>query len=622
MFIARRVLPFLLLISVSLSVIGQTIEKHSVNSKYPYLEKYFVMIPEEGTQNLKGVLILLPGFGQSAKTIFEESDLPYEAAKRNILTVAIPYGNKLYADKETQTHLNNVLEDVKKNYEFDSTKVALGGFSAGGTVGLRYVELCREKPNQYPVLPSAVFTVDSPIDLLEIWSYFERELNKNYSQAGVGEARYVSDIMKKDFGGTPDEKPKEYYYHSPFVGNSDSLLHAQHLLDVSVRTYHDVDLAWQLKERRRSVRDNNSYSTSMFINKLLLNGNQRAEFIQAKEAGFRSNGMRHPHSWSIVDEVECIDWVLDSFHKPVFFQNYEQVEGELALSADGKHTVGRYKKGHTLILPPAKNTESIKGIVLTINDREFDSSKVPIHQLIYPQATQNNLAVLHLSSGEPLDFLENEKRLEDIYQILKDTLKKYQLSQKPIFILGQNLSGTRGLRLMGYVSKKDEKLYENIKGIAVFDSALDMVRMWEESKKAIKDNYAESSVGEAKWLTYLLEQKIDKNLEENKTPLANYSPYSHSKNNEESLVFLKNKTVWAYSEPDVNWWVNNKAKGYYDMNAPDMSGLITELRLLENYNTQLFIINKTERQGRRNPTYTWEQVDKEKLVRMILIDLL
>jgi hypothetical protein len=45
----------------------------------------------------------------------------------------------------------------------------------------------------------------------------------------------------------------------------------------------------------------------------MLMGNERAEFMTSKQPGMRSNGTRHPHSWSIVDEVECIQWTLKLF---------------------------------------------------------------------------------------------------------------------------------------------------------------------------------------------------------------------------------------------------------------------------------------------------------------------
>jgi hypothetical protein len=38
-------------------------------------------------------------------------------------------------------------------------------------------------------------------------------------------------------------------------------------------------------------------------------GNKRAEFMQSFKTGYRSNGQRHPHSWSIVDEKELIVWM-------------------------------------------------------------------------------------------------------------------------------------------------------------------------------------------------------------------------------------------------------------------------------------------------------------------------
>ena len=82
---------------------------------------------------------------------------------------------------------------------------------------------------------------------------------------------------------------------------------------MAVRVYEDIDVEWQLKERRRSLYDTNILNASELINRLLLSGNNKAEFKTSKQPGQRSNGMRHPHSWSIVDEVECIQWAIKLF---------------------------------------------------------------------------------------------------------------------------------------------------------------------------------------------------------------------------------------------------------------------------------------------------------------------
>jgi hypothetical protein len=46
-------------------------------------------------------------------------------------------------------------------------------------------------------------------------------------------------------------------------------------------------------------------------NFLMQSGNTKAEFIPAIGKGFRVDGTRHPHSWSIVEPTDCIKWLLE-----------------------------------------------------------------------------------------------------------------------------------------------------------------------------------------------------------------------------------------------------------------------------------------------------------------------
>jgi hypothetical protein len=43
----------------------------------------------------------------------------------------------------------------------------------------------------------------------------------------------------------------------------------------------------------------------------LLAGNNEAEFISSRLPGLRSSGIRNPHSWSVVDEVDCVQWIKE-----------------------------------------------------------------------------------------------------------------------------------------------------------------------------------------------------------------------------------------------------------------------------------------------------------------------
>ena len=290
--------------------IGQNFEKVVFNDKDA--DDYYIQL-KPPTERVNGVLVLLPGYGERAESIFPSSNLFNAAYANNIWTIAIAGGEKIYADEEVIEKLNRGLADfVKRNPTIPKDKFAIGGFSAGGTISLRYAEYSIESPAKTPSILKGVFTVDSPIDLGDIWEYFQREIKKNYSEAGVFEAKMISEKMNKEIG-TPETNPKRYNELTPFNHRLTELGNEKYLKNMAVRVYHDIDVEWQLKQRRRSLFDSNQLSASELINRLILMGNERAEFMTSKQPGMRSNGMRHPHSWSIVDEIECIQWTLKLF---------------------------------------------------------------------------------------------------------------------------------------------------------------------------------------------------------------------------------------------------------------------------------------------------------------------
>ena len=98
------------------------------------------MAVQPGSDELNGVLLLLPGFGQNAESVFPESKLHNVAYVNGILTVAIAGGRKLYADDTIIERLNQATEHIKNKYGVASDKFIIGGYSAGGTISLRYAE--------------------------------------------------------------------------------------------------------------------------------------------------------------------------------------------------------------------------------------------------------------------------------------------------------------------------------------------------------------------------------------------------------------------------------------------------------------------------------------------------
>jgi len=292
------------------SAIGQSIEKVIFNNKDA--NDYYLQL-KPATEKINGVLILMPGYGEKPESIFPSSNLLNTAYANNILTISIAGDAKIYADENVIDKINRgLIYFLKNNPNIPKNNFIMGGFSAGGTISLRYAEYTVENPTKVPVSIKGVFTVDSPVDLGNIWEYFQREIKKNYSEVGVNEANTISEKMNREIG-TPETNPQKYNELTPFNHRLLELGNEKYIKDMAVRVYHDIDVEWQLKQRRRSLYDTNQLSASELINRLMLLGNERAEFMTSKQPGMRANGMRHPHSWSIVDEVEFIQWTLKLF---------------------------------------------------------------------------------------------------------------------------------------------------------------------------------------------------------------------------------------------------------------------------------------------------------------------
>ena len=54
----------------------------------------------------------------------------------------------------------------------------------------------------------------------------------------------------------------------------------------------------------------NAVDLAALVNQLKILGSKKAELVTTIGKGFREDGSRHPHSWSIVDENELIEWFI------------------------------------------------------------------------------------------------------------------------------------------------------------------------------------------------------------------------------------------------------------------------------------------------------------------------
>ncbi len=297
---------------------GQTVEKVVVfkedpNGLYNFEPTdtgnlfYIKIVP---TTKPVGCLVILPSMGELVESVMQQISLHELAVQQDLLVIfpSINWGSA----KFTGAHqfLDIVFKQVVEEYEIPKDKFILGGLSAGGMISLTYAEKAHRDKDSTFIIPKAVFALDPPLDFAHLYHQAERDVERNFSEAAVNEGKWLMEMYKTEFGGTPEEVPAEYIKYSIYSHGEEDGGNAKYLIDTPVRIYTEPAIEWQMKNRQRDLYDLNAIDISAMIALLQRKGNENAEIIVTHDKGIRPDGTKHPHSWSIMNSQDCLNWAL------------------------------------------------------------------------------------------------------------------------------------------------------------------------------------------------------------------------------------------------------------------------------------------------------------------------
>lgn len=285
---------------------GQKMEKVFLDKTDSTKNYYAIIYPTE--KNWKGYIVILPGFGQNADRVLEQSNLPKLTAQKGLLTIIPTLQDGVLSfgvDNSSQESLENIIKDVKKNHHLEEQNFYIGGFSIGGSAAIKYAQNASVKPK-------AVFGIDPPLDFERFYNSSERDIrlsvNKEPSQENVFMVKRIEEV----FGGTPETALSNFHRISPYSYSDHTQSAVKKFGDIPLRIYSEPDVQWWLKERDADFTSMNVTECSAFINELNRMGNDKAELILTENKGYRKpNNSRHPHSWSIANNLDLIEWLLD-----------------------------------------------------------------------------------------------------------------------------------------------------------------------------------------------------------------------------------------------------------------------------------------------------------------------
>ncbi|MBK7433580.1 MAG: hypothetical protein IPI66_06555 [Chitinophagaceae bacterium] len=301
---------FLIILScMAVSVVYAQKAELVYRSKTDSSQNYYKILLPEGVS--KGLLVILGGFCTTPEEVMLETKLPLVASKAGY-TVLMPYlindCDSIDTKNIHHAELAKLILEVMNKYPVPENKFILGGQSLGGHRALYYAEQAFKANKDQMIRPNGVFGVDPPLNMKRLWYSFARGVKANFSEVSVGEGTEMMRRFRIMYGGSPEQKPKKYEEASSFFPDAADGGNARYLKNIPVRLYCDPDINWIIENRRGSYETMNATDLSGCISQLKLLGNRQAEFVNCLGKGFKPDGSRHPHYFSMLDPEEFVSW--------------------------------------------------------------------------------------------------------------------------------------------------------------------------------------------------------------------------------------------------------------------------------------------------------------------------
>lgn len=306
----------------------------------------------------------------------------------------------------------------------------------------------------------------------------------------------------------------------------------------------------------------------------------------------------------------------DATQSPIVHEAYEPVDGLLRIGIERDRAIELTERGHTLLLPRSRDAQ---GVVVFLDPRRFDGWREPAPGTFDAAALSRGVAVLHLTTGNPLDFLFRDSSVARVADRLNDIVERYGLTGVPVSLAGLSLGGTRAARLAIHLLRHPSEYRTRPVALALVDAPLDMERLWRSEGRSIRNDFHPAAADEGRWVRYLLERNLGGTPDEHPELYRQYSPFSMAAPDGGNATVLRDVPVRAYHEPDVDWWIAQRRKSYYDMNSLDLAALVNQLLLLGNSRAEL-VTTHAARAGYEagSSPHTWSIVDDAELVGWLL----
>lgn len=270
---------------------------------------YTLMLPKDG--KARGLVVLFDANREPLPSN-KEPNLEFYALQHDLGVLYMTTGNRLefFFEETKLKQIDRYLDEALRRYHLPPDNLLFIGMSLAGTRALKYTIFSKQNKAAAGLVPKAIAICDAPLDFVRFWKEAIKARDLNFHPAAANEGAWVAGYLEANLGGTPKEQFQRYVDYSPYCYSSEGKGNAQYFSSIAIRAYTEPDVKWWMANRRKDYYGMNAIDLAAFINTLNLLGNQRAELLVTMDKGYQPDGSRHPHSWSIVDNKELMDWFV------------------------------------------------------------------------------------------------------------------------------------------------------------------------------------------------------------------------------------------------------------------------------------------------------------------------
>jgi hypothetical protein len=250
-------------------------------------------------------LILFPDIGGNAESIRQSFDILDLSKKAELSLLLMNFNNRLFLSQKDKTFLTQTFQQLIDDHKLSPQKVVIGGFSSGGIVSSLWSHYLLQQ--NHPHKPEKVFAVDSPFDLVELFKNVT-DVDSTSHEISLAEAEYITNYFKEALNAE-DSLLQRIAEVSPFDYSTKNFENIEELKQIDFRIYTEPDSVWWKESRGFDFEETDSYQLIRFAELAKEKGWNHLNLITTTNKGYRLNGQRHPHSWSIVDKAELINWI-------------------------------------------------------------------------------------------------------------------------------------------------------------------------------------------------------------------------------------------------------------------------------------------------------------------------